>query len=75
MNKYQIWMEGAKLQEGLIYASYLGESTGLNFNEACDKFFNTNLKLLPLYNSNNNPRTYWGCVLFDNEIDARKFCG
>lgn len=71
-NKYHIWSEGYRATGGQLGASYHGCYEGDTFEEACKQW--------ALSSSEPNlfdPKklTYWGCRLFDNEIDARKSFG
>jgi hypothetical protein len=67
--KYQIWSEGYQATGESSGAYKHGELEANNFKEACDNFFNDD----KYYNS--DKLTYWGCRLFDNEVDARKSFG
>ncbi len=71
---YDIWMEGFHIQGGgPTPASFVGQSEGASFEEAVKKWY-SDPKHFP---SEFNPDTlsYWGCRLFDNEKDARRFMG
>lgn len=75
MQKYNIWMQGylCSGMEGIPEkATYKGEFEVNSFKEACDMWSKT-LKEPHYYNS--EYLTYWGCKLFDNEVDARKSFG
>lgn len=75
MQKYNIWMQGylCSGMEGIPEkATYEGEFEANSFREACDMWSKT---LKEPYYYNSEYLTYWGCKLFDNEIDARKSFG
>lgn len=70
----EIWAEGCAMHGSNFKASKLGEEIAINFNDAVckhlKKYPNPEIEL------QKNGHWYdWGCELFDNEKDARKFCG
>lgn len=73
MRNFEIWCEGYIIQGNRDGASLLGTAAGETFKDAA----------ISLFRSNGDSRcdfiadsmTYWGCRLFDNEIDARKNFG
>lgn len=69
MKKFDIWSEGFVVNEGISGATYHGTIEANSFKEACDKYFSDDI----YYNS--KTLKYWGCKLFDNELDARKSFG
>lgn len=73
MKTYEIWSEGFHSSDGKGSAVFLGESQGIDFKDACVHFSKTNGDFASLFDPNR--LTYWGCMLFDNEIDARKNFG
>ena len=73
MPKFEIWSEGFTATGTSGKACLRGVEVGKNFHEACKTFFGKNRGHHNLYNPEHN--TYWGCRLFDNEIDARKSFG
>ena len=67
-------MEGFHIQGGGPEpASFLGQSEGETFREAVLKWYDEH----PLRKHDFNPDQLsdWGCRLFDNEKDARRFMG
>lgn len=77
--KYNIWMEGAKTMEGGFAASYIGEFEANSIEEAKDMagmlIENREKEAGGFYKYDKEHQSFWGCGLFDNEIDARKFAG
>lgn len=73
MKTYEIWRGGYRCSgmEAPEKASKLGKQEAESFQEACDLF--CKLEKPGYYNSKN--LTLWGCGLYDNEVDARKFLG
>ena len=55
--------------ERLLVLSLLVLALDPNFKEACDNFAIKDANFKRYYN--NSDLTYWGCKLFDNEVDAR----
>ena len=66
---FEIWSEGYIITGGRGTALFHGKIKANSFKEACDILFDDD----KFYNPKN--LTYWGCRLFDNEIDARKSFG
>jgi hypothetical protein len=66
---FKIWSEGYSCTGECSSAIYLGEESDITFKKACVKFFSNTVLFDP------NRMTYWGCRLFDNEIEARKSFG
>jgi len=75
-NKYSLWMEGFSVTGNSSIAQYLGEFEGNSFNDACDNWSKT-IARPDLYEPGTDERrpSYWGCKIFDNEMDARKSFG
>lgn len=70
MQLFEIWMEGFMFSvDEKSGASLCGKIEANNFKEACQLFFKDD----SLFNE--EQMTHWGCRLFDNETDARKFLG
>lgn len=68
MDSFNIWAEGFAATGQSGGAVFMGSNEGEDFKDACDKFFiEEDHKIY--YDSNN--LTYWGCKLFDNELDAK----
>lgn len=67
--EFNIWSEGYRANGESSGAVYLGIYAGVDFRDACLKWANSTSDRLQLYDRVRN--TYWGCQLFDNEIDAR----
>lgn len=75
MKKYQIWSEGY-LATGMDFpepAKLWGEVEAESFQAACDGMFSGDAELQRYYDRER--LTVWGCRLFDNEADARRFMG
>lgn len=71
---FEVWMEGFSATGDYASAQCQGSFKGHTFQEACIAWVNTlELSQQLYYNSERN--SYWGCKLFDNEIDARRSFG
>jgi len=68
-NAYEIWSEGFCVTGQQSKARLVATVNADSFQQACDKFYKNN----EYYKSKN--LSYWGCGLFDNEVDARKGFG
>ena len=66
---WTVWREGYRATGAEEKAHLAGTLVAKSFFEACEKLFENNAN----YDSERN--TLWGCKLFDNEIDARRFFG
>ena len=75
MKTWEIWSEGYIATGNCSTATYHGSIEASTFQEACDKFSKQlkNYEFFKYYDSKS--LTYWGCKLFDNENDARKYFG
>lgn len=73
MPRYEIWSEGYRASGDSSGAIKHGEADGENFKEAVARFATENPKFYTYYSPIQN--TYWGCELFDNEVDARRRFG
>lgn len=77
LREYEVWSEGylCSGMEGIpATAQFHGKSRATSFKEACDKWAET---LTPDSKScyDRDRLSFWGCRLYDNETDARKFLG
>jgi hypothetical protein len=54
-------------------ASLVGKEIANTFKEACVNFYDKHPERKELFNSER--LTEWGCKLFDNEVEAKKFLG
>ena len=77
--KFHIWSEGYSITGNNSGAIYLGEFEADTFEHACDKWAKT---LTDDYSrkcyspaKDGKPPSFWGCRLYDNEMDARKAFG
>lgn len=71
MNKeYEVWSEGYQATGDSAGAVFHGRVVASSFKEACINYFGID----NIYFNEDN-LTFWGCKLFDNEIDARKNFG
>lgn len=74
--KFQLWMEGYRVQEASEGAKHLGEFEGSTFEDACRAWNETQEPRLRSYFGEHGGRpAWWGQRIFDNEADARKFLG
>ena len=69
---WEVWMEGYACTGERNAARFMGMYLGATFEDACNVWAKEgdNEK----YYKNNPPR-YWGCKLFNNEMEARKNFG
>lgn len=66
---WQIWCEGYRITGNSNVAQLLAVVEAPTFRAACEtKFFGDK-------DFNSEALTYWGCRLFDNELDARRAFG
>jgi hypothetical protein len=74
MQTYQIWIEGYRATGEEGNAQFLGAFSGDDFQDACIKAMKA-LKwdINTYYDYERN--TFWGCRLYDNEVDARRYFG
>lgn len=70
---YNIWAEGYVTQGNASGANHLGIGFGETFKEACEDLARNDEDFKKYFDSNR--MTYWGCGLFDNDVDARKNFG
>lgn len=73
MKLYEIWAEGYAVTGGCSGATLLGRELGDNFKDACRRLAKKDAEFD--YYFDEQRMTYWGCKLFDNEIDARQRFG
>lgn len=71
---FNLWIEGYIAQGMSARAEFLGSFDAVDFASACDKWAET-VEQKYLYKRCGNVATYWGCRIYDNEIDARKSFG
>ena len=64
---HEVWREGYRITGETARALKLGEARAFTFEEACDIVCAD----MPGYSG----RAIWGCRLFNNEADARRFAG
>lgn len=69
---YEVWMEGYRDNGGGAGASFMGTYEAEDFLSACKMAVKKHGDQ-KLYNPERN--TIWGCHLYDNELDARKYFG
>lgn len=76
--EYDVWIEGHSCTGSSNTATFLGTYSGENFEEAalyaCTAFFNPYEPAF-YYVDSEGTSSYWGCRLFDNEVEARKSFG
>lgn len=73
---FDVWSEGYAATGQSSRAIYHGKYEGIDFKDAVANFTKTlDAKTQSYINLETDPPRFWGCRFFDNEIDARKFCG
>ncbi len=87
MKQFEIWMEGFGSTGVHCKAQLIGLSDGESFNDAVKRYMANNANHGISENTRNRYTSdeyyikrksnwnVWGCNLYDNETDARKFCG
>lgn len=71
---WQVWQEGYAATGGQAVASFCGTFLGETFSDACAAWVAT-LSAGSRSSFNRQELAYWGCRLFDNEVDARQRFG
>ena len=69
LESFEVWCEGFESSDGRGTALFMGKFNAESFAGACCQAVADHS-----YLDKDNLR-YWGCRLFDNEIDARKSFG
>lgn len=76
MRKFEIWESGFSIQGNSAQASLLSTEEANTWDEAVEKFIEKNPGRISINHIGNKKiYTNWGCVLHDNETDARKSFG
>ena len=77
MSVYDLWMEGYAATGTSSDASFIGTFEANSFLEACDKWASTltDEQRRLYYEPYLGRPAYWGCRIFDNEIEARRSFG
>ena len=73
MTEFEIWAEGFVDNGGRAGATMLGKANGKTFKDACKNRAERDAEFNRYFDEDR--MTYWGCRLFDNEVDARKSFG
>ena len=73
MKLYEIWTERDNDYGRNCPVRCLGSAEGYSFKDACKRFAERVDWFRQKFDEQNT--TYWGCRLFDNELDARKSLG
>lgn len=73
MREFEIWIEGYIALGGAGEARLLGRASARDFHDAVASFQRANPEVLTKAEA--QELKCWGCRLFDNEADARKFAG
>lgn len=72
---FNIWSEGYDCTGQSSGAMHHGIISASSFNEACTIWANQNDERKGYFRITNGIPIYWGCQMFDNEVDARKSFG
>jgi hypothetical protein len=72
---WSVWAEGFAATGERGVASLLGRFKGETFLEACRACRDANPANRSFFSEKNGNSYYWGCRLFDNEVEARKRFG
>lgn len=73
LKEYEIWVEGYRANGDRGHAVIFGKESGTSFKDACERFADKHSWFKIRFDAYR--MTYWGCRLFDNEVDARKSFG
>jgi len=73
MKFFAIWSEGYRAQGNDSGAVPFGYEEGIDFKDACIRKAEKDPEFKEYFNPDR--MTWWGCRLFDNEVDARKSFG
>lgn len=74
--KIEIWSEGFAVTGQSAPAELLGIEEADNFDQAVEQYMEKHPKRIDVREHNGKKiYTDWGCLLFDNESDARKSFG
>lgn len=74
MKTWPVWSEGWAATGGSSDATYHGDWPGETFADACQAWVDADPSRGRWFVRGIRP-TYWGCMMFDNEADARRFNG
>ncbi|ABY63271.1 hypothetical protein ST201phi2-1p448 [Pseudomonas phage 201phi2-1] len=78
LREFEVWMEGYRATGEDAKAHLLGKGVGYSFNEAVKNLkeqLGEHKTKEWRYNPNTGLWSNWGCTLYDNETEARKFNG
>lgn len=70
---FDIWCEGFAVTGESGQATLLGCEKGIDLKDACKNLASKDEEFARYFNEDN--MTYWGCRIYDNELDARKSFG
>lgn len=70
---FEIWTEGFVTNGERGSAMKYGEWRGSNFQDACNGFAKNHPEFAKYYRKED--MTWWGCRIFDNQLDAIKSFG
>ncbi len=74
MKIWEVWLEGYRATGEYGEATLHGKFEAETFLEACEKWVNTLPEKEREY-FHKERLSFWACRFFDNETDARRFCG
>lgn len=76
MALFEVWSEGYAATGESSPAQFHGKYEAETFKEAVYKYVETlSPKSKECFTDNEYGLRFWGCRFYDNEKDARKFCG
>ena len=77
MTTFSVWAEGyfAQGMDDPAPARLIGSTEADTFKEACDKLCSSPAWQAQNGHYDSQRGTVWGCHLYDNETDARRFLG
>lgn len=70
---FEIWAEGFVITGQSAGASLMGSAHGASFEEACENLAKADPEFARYFDRAH--LSFWGCRLYDNAADARKFNG
>ena len=74
-NVYPVWIEGFETNGERSEANFLGKYAADSFIDACRLAAEKKYEDMSLFDVKNGVPCYWGCGMFDNESDARRYFG
>lgn len=75
LKQFDIWSEGYVDNGGRADATYFGSYVAKSFDDAIQMHMNSSPNDARFFRKSETHWSFWGCRLFDNEVEARKSFG